>query len=168
MGLDGVEIVMATEEAFGIVIPDEVAGRLVTPGDLGEYVFAHVPSKPSSECLTQQLFFRLRRGFRSQAPSSVNRFNLDAPLSEIFQKDQWNGVWSAIRASVGQNTWPEQVPWPTLFGKGPKTVRQLIWQVVASLPRPNIDEGETWTRQRIEGEIGRIVVDQLGIQDFEL
>ncbi len=31
MGLDGVEIVMRTEETFGIEIPDKTAAQLLTP-----------------------------------------------------------------------------------------------------------------------------------------
>jgi len=31
MGLDGVEIIMQTEETFGIHIPDKVAHRILTP-----------------------------------------------------------------------------------------------------------------------------------------
>lgn len=33
MGLDGVEFVMAVEEAFQIAIPDEDAQRMLTPGE---------------------------------------------------------------------------------------------------------------------------------------
>jgi len=158
---------MATEETFGIEIPDEVAASLFTPGELLEYVFNHVPSTPSSECLTQQLFFRIRRGLRAYLPA-MNRFNLDTPLEEILRKDQWDNAWTTIRSNVGQNTWPKHVPWPTLLGKGPKNIRQLIWHVVASLPRPNIHAGEAWTRERIEGEIRRLVYEQLEIRDFKM
>jgi acyl carrier protein len=36
MGLDSVELVMATEERFGIEIPDRIAGTLVTVGVVPE------------------------------------------------------------------------------------------------------------------------------------
>jgi acyl carrier protein len=41
MGLDGVEIVMRTEESFGIEIPDEVAETLLTPAALVDFVAAN-------------------------------------------------------------------------------------------------------------------------------
>src|SRR5262245_14523910 len=159
---------MATEETFGIAIPDEVAERLLTPRDLVDYVASQVPTIPSPECATQRLFYRLRRGFRAQIPALARRFDPDTPLREIIDKDQWPRLWSAVRRSVGEPTWPETVPWPGLLRDGPRTVRQLIWHLLAALPRPRIEAGEAWTRQRIEGEVRRIVGEQLGVQDYRL
>lgn len=42
MGLDGVELIMAVEERFGIDIPDEDAEKLVTPGQLHTYVLGRL------------------------------------------------------------------------------------------------------------------------------
>ena len=42
--LDTVELVMAFEEEFGIEIPDEDAGKLVTVGDAISYLKEHVKS----------------------------------------------------------------------------------------------------------------------------
>jgi hypothetical protein len=137
MGLDGVEIVMRTEETFGIEIPNEVAARLLTPAALVDFVAANVSLKGTDECLSQQLFYRLRRGFRSQLKALSSTFDLDTPLKEILHKDQWPQVWAAVRAEVGQPEWPASIPWPGLLISGPKTVRELIWQVAASLPKPN-------------------------------
>ena len=38
MGLDGVELVLAIEDSFGVEIPDEDAERIITVGDLNDYV----------------------------------------------------------------------------------------------------------------------------------
>ena len=53
MGLDGVEIVMRTEETFGIEIPDHVAQELQTPAALVDYVAQHVPCVSTEACLEQ-------------------------------------------------------------------------------------------------------------------
>lgn len=42
MGLEATEIVIATEETFGIDIPNEAAARILTPAELVEYVASHV------------------------------------------------------------------------------------------------------------------------------
>lgn len=42
MGLDTVELVLSAEDAFEIDIPDEVAGRIFTVGELHEYVVAEL------------------------------------------------------------------------------------------------------------------------------
>ena len=168
MGLDGVEILMRTEETFGIEIPNEVAAQLVTPAALVEFVAANVPLTPTDACLTQQLFYRLRRGFRSQLKALTSTFALDTPLKEMLHKDQWPQVWEAIRTEVGQSEWPASIPWPGLLSGGPKTVRELICQVAAALPKPDNAAGEAWTRARIQVEIRRIVGEQVGAYDYSL
>ena len=67
MGLDGVEIVMRTEETFGIEIPDKIAQQILTPAALVDFVAANVPLKPTEECLSQQLFYR----FAARIPIAV-------------------------------------------------------------------------------------------------
>ena len=42
MGLDSVELVMATEAQFDIEIPDEIAGTLSTVGQLHSFVVAEL------------------------------------------------------------------------------------------------------------------------------
>src|SRR4051812_38604248 len=162
MGLDGVEIIMRAEEIFGIEIPDRIAQEILTPAALVEFVAANVPTKPTEECLSQQLFYRLRRGFRSQLKAPSSTLDLDTPLRQILHKDQWPQVWTAIRAEVGQSEWPASIRWPGVLSSGPKTVRELIWHVAASLPKPDIAAGEAWTRPRIQAEIRRIVGEQVG------
>jgi hypothetical protein len=168
MGLDGVEIVMRTEETFGIEIPDKIAARILTPAALIDFVAANVPLKPTNECLSQQLFYRLRRGFRSQLKAFTSTLDLDTPLKEILHKDQWPQVWQAIRDEVGQPEWPASIPWPGLLSGGPKTVRELIWHVAGALPKPNASAGEPWTRPQIQAEIRRIVGEQVGAWDYSL
>jgi hypothetical protein len=168
MGLDGVEIVMRTEETFGIEIPDKIAQQILTPAALVDFVAAKVPLTATEECLSQQLFYRLRRGFRSQLKALSSRFDLNTPLKEILHEDQWPQMWTAIRAEVGQPEWPASIPWPGLLSSGPKTVRELIWQVAASPPKPDIAVGETWTRPHIQAEVRRIVGEQVGAWDYSL
>jgi hypothetical protein len=97
MGLDIVELVMETEEAFGIAIPDDVAAQLVTPARLVEYVAAHVALKPGERCESQHVFHRLRRGFRSHVKALRWQVRRDTPLQDLVRKKRWPEVWEAIR-----------------------------------------------------------------------
>lgn len=106
MGLEGLEIVLATEETFAIAIPDAVATNIQTPAELIEFILANVPIATSQECLTQQLFYRLRRGFRSQLPL-IQRFDLDTELAGLLHKNEWHDSWLAIREATGDSSWPE-------------------------------------------------------------
>jgi hypothetical protein len=166
MGLEGVEIVLAAEETFGIAIPDAVASKMQTPADLIAFIAAHVPTVMSSDCVTQQLFYRLRRGFRTQIPALSAAFQPDTKLRDVVSKDEWPDLWRNIRVAVGDANWPHEVPWPGWFRDGPQTVRQLIWQLVASLPFPA--PGELWSRVRIEAEVRRILAEVLNQKDFPL
>ena len=116
MGLESVEILLAAEETFGIGIPDEAAERMRTPADLVNFILSQVPVAPSPECMSQQMFYRLRRGFRVQVPALVKKFQPDTKLSEILHKDQWPKVWSAVRDSVGDAVWPAEIPCRHCFG----------------------------------------------------
>lgn len=53
-----------------------------------------------------------------------------------------------------------------MLGRGPKNVRELVWQVAASLPRPDVSAGEPWTRARICLEVHRIIGQQMGTYAF--
>jgi len=101
MGLEGVEILLAAEETFGIAIPDAVASQIHTPADLIAFIAAHVPTVASPGCVTQQLFYRLRRGFRTQVPGLSAAFQPDTKLRDVVSKDEWPGLWRNIRVSVG-------------------------------------------------------------------
>jgi hypothetical protein len=61
MGLDGVELVVEIEDSFEVVISDQEALRLITPGDILELLlqnkFWKLPQRP----LMQPLFHDLRR-----------------------------------------------------------------------------------------------------------
>ncbi len=46
MGLDFVEILMETEETFGISLPDAEVAELATPGDLYEVIVRQVRARP--------------------------------------------------------------------------------------------------------------------------
>lgn len=166
VGLDGVEILMKVEETFGVELTDEEAGTCVTPDDIVKWVTSKVPVAPTDHCPSQRLFYTLRRGFRSQLKILTVSFDLETPLRAVVHKDHWPVVWQAVRADVGDASWPESIPYPWMLGRGPKNVRELVWQVAASLPRPDVSAGEPWTRARVRLEVHRIIGEQMGRYAF--
>ena len=166
MGLDGVEILMNVEETFGIELTPQEAGTFVTPDDIVTWVASKVPVTPTDHCPSQRLFYTLRRGFRSQLKALATSMELDTPLSAVVHKEHWPIVWQAVRADVGDRSWPDSIPYPWLLGRGPKNIRELVWHVAASLPRPNVSAGEPWTRGRIRVEVHRIIGEQMATYEF--
>jgi hypothetical protein len=86
MGLDGVEIVMKVEEAFGITIDDAEAGKITTPGQLIELVLSKVGRTVDEACLTQRAFHRLRAALMRHLGVSRKQIRPDAFLEELFPR----------------------------------------------------------------------------------
>jgi hypothetical protein len=167
MGLDVIEIVMGVEEFFGIEIPNKVAQETRTPGMLVDFVASVIETTPTDVCLSQQVFYRLRRGFTRQIAALASNAGLDTPLKDVLHKDQWPKVWSAVRADVGNEDWPASLPWAGFFRDGPLTMRDLVWRIVEHLPRP-LAKGEAWTRVQIEAQVRRIIREVSGKEGFSL
>jgi hypothetical protein len=96
MGLDGVELILAVEDAFQITITDEEAGTVVTVGDLHDLVIAKLHSQDCGRCLTSAAFYRTRQGIaeplgiaqRDIRPST----SLDAILPRSGRRQSWRRI----------------------------------------------------------------------------
>lgn len=77
MGLDGVEIVMKVEDAFGITIDDGEAGKIATPGQLIDLVLSKVGRTVDEACLTQRAFHRVRAALMRRMGVSRNQIRPD-------------------------------------------------------------------------------------------
>jgi hypothetical protein len=166
MGLESVEILLQLDEVFGIQIPDDLARTLRTPADLIALIMRRIPTVNSPVCLSQQLFYKLRRSFRAQIPAFVGHFEPNTQLSTLLQKQQWQSIWSALRQSLGDPRMPTTVLWPGAFRDGPKSIQQLIWHLITSMPKPDTRFGECWNRARVEAEVHKIVMSVLGAQNY--
>lgn len=66
MGLDGIELVMALEEAFGVELTDAEVERTVTPRKIGDLIFSKLQSTDQRICQSQRAFYLLRKTFMRQ------------------------------------------------------------------------------------------------------
>jgi hypothetical protein len=164
MGLDGVELVMAFEEAFGIGIPDEDAARLETPRHVMEYVAARLSIAPSTGCKTQRSFYALRRGLRAAGITGVE-LRPGTPLRTLADRTSWPVLWTRARIRADRPEWPEQMPWEGFWRDGPRTLADLARRV-SVVPPPH--RREPWTREQIEFMVREVVRDTAGVGDFDL
>lgn len=109
MGLDGVELVMAVEEAFDIQIDDAQAGKLLTPRLLTDYVLGQVTTATASVCLTQRAFNLLRKSLIHQCGFKRSQIAPDVSLPQLLPKPQRRKVIRQVVAELGIKKPPEFV-----------------------------------------------------------
>lgn len=109
MGLDGVEIVMAVEERFGIVITDAEATVCTTPGHLVDLVKRKLPHAGARVCTSQRAFHLLRRALTNASTLPRDEIRLESALPVPKERSARMAFWSALRAGVGARSWPELV-----------------------------------------------------------
>ena len=102
MGLDTVELVIAIESTFDLVIPDDRAEKIVTIGDAYRFVLKRLefPESPGP-CLSAGAFYRLRR-------TMMKLVGTPAPRS--VRRPGWTRCWS-IPTGAGPGRLGESLGW---------------------------------------------------------
>ncbi len=103
MGLDSVELVMTFEEDFNVDIPDAVAGSMMTPRHVIDFLFQK-RGVGSGPCLSQRAFHRLRRalmrlGHERQALRPETR------LGDLFPPQLRIVAWVRLGQELGCSPW---------------------------------------------------------------
>ncbi|WP_378172566.1 phosphopantetheine-binding protein [Aquimarina sp. SS2-1] len=100
MGLDSVELVMSVEDKFGIRIPDAECERIYTIQDFADKVFEMISINPTDKCLTQIVFYRIRRALISLT-SIEKKIRPDMKISELFTQTELKEKWSQLKTELG-------------------------------------------------------------------
>jgi hypothetical protein len=104
MGLDGVELLLAVEDAFQIHIADEEAGNVATVGDLHNLVVDRLHAKDAKACLTSAAFYRVRRGIIDTLKINRRDIRPSTPLETILPRDsrrqRWRDLQQVVRLKV--------------------------------------------------------------------
>ncbi len=164
VGLDAVEFVLATEEAFQIAIPDAEAERMLTPGQVVDYVCARLGPAQEQVCLEQRAFYRLRR-------ASLKVFQ--APRAKVSPGTRWDEIlpprgtrhnWSLLHQATGTPQWPRL----TFLGRIPTPVATVggTAQYLAAEAKAALKGDSGWTREQVEETVAKLMREQLGIKTF--
>ena len=106
MGLDGVELVMALEESFGVELKDEEVVKTVTPRMVGDLIFAKLSTTDEKTCQTQRAFYVLRRGMMTPLGLQRTQVNLDAPIRSLMPRHKERELWPQLGVAVAARKWP--------------------------------------------------------------
>lgn len=105
MGLEMVDLVIGTEAAFGISIPDEDMFHIVTVGQYHDYLVAALGASGSGKCSSSVVFYRLRRAFADRLGVKRDEFKPDTELDSLMPRRSRRRVWSDL-AKASDLTFP--------------------------------------------------------------
>ena len=83
MGMDSVELVMAIEEEFGVDFASDDLAEIFTVGQTYDFLRKALGSTPPAHCITQRIFYRVRRALTLTPP--VSHLSLPLPFSTAQQ-----------------------------------------------------------------------------------
>ena len=163
MGLDGVEIVMAWEEAFGISIADAEAAQLRTPRMAIDLICEKLNVGCGENfCLSQRIFYRLRNAFVQVLSCPRATITPHTRLGDLIPIRGRQRVWSALQRAA-------RLPFPTTvigLGSWSPTVGDFTVDLAGRSARTLIEASVGWSRQQVREVVRAIVSSQLGIKEF--
>lgn len=106
MGLDGVELVMAVEEYFGIELTDADVEKIITPRDLIEVVLGKMQATEWSVCLTRRAFYTLRRVLMQDFRCKRADITPNARLESLVPRPNRRLAWQQMKSSLQAQRWP--------------------------------------------------------------
>lgn len=168
MGLDSIEIVMAFEEAFGITITDDEAGKMLTPRIAIDVICTKLKLTDEKTCQSQQAFYILRHALMTTFHKRRNEISLDTSLKDLFPEGDCTARWFELQKAVDARSWLKPVP-PHLLSiltepsrrsipNRFKTIRDLIPFVVTS-------NSVSWSCEMVAKVVKKIVIEQLGLKE---
>jgi hypothetical protein len=168
VGLEGVEFVLEVEKSFRVEVARDDTSEWQTPRDVVNYFLNRVPKRADNRCVTQETFFRLRRGFRKRPAVSAKEVKPDTRLKDLINKEEWPSVWRALRQLVGTPEWPDTISWPGSFRGGPDTLRELTMHVAMESARPSRSQTPVWTRDQVALEVRKAIHRTTGKLAFRM
>jgi hypothetical protein len=104
---DPLAIVMGIEEKFGITIPHRDAQRILTMGQLYDYVRARVVRGQPQVCITSTIFYRLRGALMDVCGLPRERVLPAARVEDLVPLEDRARYWRALRDRLGNRHLPE-------------------------------------------------------------
>ena len=164
MGLDGVELVMAWEDTFGISIPDDEAASMFTTRNVVNCIFHKVRSDApeDSGCLALRAFLRFRKAFQAAGiPREAVR--PQAKLSSLLPGRNRRDALNSIREHAG---FPplRRLPFGLQFTGG--QVRDMVVDSVIDHHSVLRLPGSGWSVVQVREVVRMVIYSQLALRRF--
>jgi hypothetical protein len=153
MGLDGVELIMAYEEAFGIQFTDEDAVKIRTPRDVIDFVASKVEVTSETICFEQRAFYTLRAALLELTAVQRHALRPRTPLAHVFPLAPAADVARRLSDKLALS---HRVPIDRL-----STMGDLSRWLSENAPRA-LKRDQPWSREQIARVVKQITIAQLG------
>nr|WP_153306583.1 hypothetical protein [Desulfogranum japonicum] len=94
---------MAIEEEFRIVITEQEAINIYTPNDLTNLVFSKLRQNENSGCLSQSVFYTVRKNLIEIAGASRGQIKPNTHLSELISKKEQKKILKKVTTQLSGN-----------------------------------------------------------------
>lgn len=162
MGLDIIELFLEVEDAFELVIPDEDAVHLESPGEMIEYLCRRLGETSDGPPLVQVAFYRIRVELAEELEVSRKDIRPDTSVSDLVPNRDVAKVWEAVARRLGSD--PRDLSasrlgliLSKLFGKPPTTVGDAAQQLAMLHPAALRPVHMPWTRAQVTEVVYRLL-----------
>ncbi len=107
MGLEGVELVIAMEEAFDITISDQEAENISTPEEAIALITNKVQICNDDSCLNQLAFHCIRKVLVDEYGVNRRNINTESNLSKLVIMDKHSELWNRLKKATNIQKWPD-------------------------------------------------------------
>ena len=166
MGLDQVELIIATEAAFGVQIPDADAATIATPRQLIDYLAERLPAPGEPVCLTQRAFYRTRAVCSARFGMPRAELHPTSRLADVLPRTGRRAAWHQVGVDLGAERWPTfwEAHWiGRRFGMGPQTLGDVAVYLATWYPARVRGPDAGWTRTDIERTFIALLEAETGI-----
>lgn len=100
MGLDSVELLMSFEDKFGVQVPDDEAENIATVEQMVDSIFEKIKIKPNDKCLSQIIFYRIRRAFE-EFGNLKSIITPETKMSDLLNPTDLESDWNVLEQRIG-------------------------------------------------------------------
>lgn len=169
VGLDSVELILAFEEEFGVDIPNDDAERMVTVGDVFEWLKVRLASADPIACLTQRIFYKLRRALVENYSLQRRSITPDTRLTDLLPLDVVEEGWPFLQMFIDLKTPPFRLANSLLrlrLTNESLTIRELVNSLIVlnrgKLAPQRDSPEEIWRR------LSKVILQQLNVKPEDI